>query len=106
MYARGISPSGLEFQPGTRQASSPVEIPTPRVRFPYPTWTLMVDCYYLIGKDWCKKKEYGFAVVSLNITLSKVRVRDHTASKLYVYSHKYNKTGSNEYCRVTGILGL
>ena len=33
-----ISPSELEFQPGR-------EIPTPRVRFPYPIWTLMMDCY-------------------------------------------------------------
>ena len=40
--------SGLKFQPGTRQASSLVEIPTPRVRFPYPTWTLMMDCYILL----------------------------------------------------------
>ena len=45
MQDREISPSGLEFQPGTRQALSLVEIPTPRVRFPYPTWTLMMDCY-------------------------------------------------------------
>ena len=42
-----ISSSGLEFQPGTRQASSLEKIPTPRVRFPYPTWTLMMDCYNL-----------------------------------------------------------
>ena len=47
MQDREISPSGSEFQPGTRQASSLVEIPTPRVRFPYPTWTLMTDCYNL-----------------------------------------------------------
>ena len=44
---REISPSELEFQPGTRQASSLVEIPTPRVRFPYPTWTVMMDRYNL-----------------------------------------------------------
>ena len=29
----------------SRQASSLVKIPTPRVRYLYPTWTLMVDCY-------------------------------------------------------------
>ena len=48
MKDREISPSGLEFQPGSRQASSLVEIPTPRVRFLYPTWTLMTDCYILL----------------------------------------------------------
>ena len=47
IYDRELSPEGLEFQPGTRQASSLVEIPTPRVRFTYPTWTLMMDCYNL-----------------------------------------------------------
>ena len=30
-----------------RKASSLVKIPTPRVRYLYPTWTLMVDCYNL-----------------------------------------------------------
>ena len=34
-----ISPEGLEFLPGTRLAESLDEIPTPRVRFPYLTWT-------------------------------------------------------------------
>ena len=33
MQDREISPSVWECQPGTRQASSLVEIPTPRVRF-------------------------------------------------------------------------
>ena len=47
MKDRELSPSGLEFKPGTRQASSLLEIPTPRVRFPYPTWTLMMACYNL-----------------------------------------------------------
>ena len=45
MKDREISPSGLEFQPGTRQDSPMVKIPTPRMRFPYPTLTLMMDCY-------------------------------------------------------------
>ena len=40
-----------EFQQGTRQASSLVEIPTPRVRFPYPAWTFMMDSYIL---TWTK----------------------------------------------------
>ena len=52
MKDREISPSGLEFQPGTRQASSLVEIPTPRVRFPYPTWTLMMNCYNPSGLEF------------------------------------------------------
>ena len=38
-------PRGQEFQPGTRQASSLVEIFTPRVRFLYPAWTLMMGSY-------------------------------------------------------------
>ena len=38
---REISPPGYEFQPGTWQVSSLVEIPTPRVRFPYPAGTLL-----------------------------------------------------------------
>ena len=45
MQDREISPSGYEFQPGTQQASSLVEIPTQRVRFPYPAWALMMDSY-------------------------------------------------------------
>ena len=39
MQDREISSEGLEFQPGTRLAESVVEIPIPRVRFPYPAWT-------------------------------------------------------------------
>ena len=34
-----------EFQPGTWQALSLVEILTPQVRFSYPGWTLMMDSY-------------------------------------------------------------
>ena len=34
---------------GSRQASSLVEIPTARVRFPYPTSTLIMDCYNPAG---------------------------------------------------------
>ena len=34
-----------KFHP--RHASSLVEIPISLVRFPYPTWTLMMDCYIL-----------------------------------------------------------
>ena len=49
MKDREISPSGSEIQPGTQQASSLVEILTPRVRFPYPTWTLMMDFDNLIA---------------------------------------------------------
>ena len=30
-----------------RETSSLVEIPTPRGRFPYPAWTLMMDSYIL-----------------------------------------------------------
>ena len=37
----------VEIKPGTRQASSLIKIPPPRVRNVYPTWTLMVDCYSL-----------------------------------------------------------
>ena len=33
-----------QHQPETRQASSLVESPTPRERFHYPTWSLMMDC--------------------------------------------------------------
>ena len=47
MQDREISPLGWEFQPGSRQALSLVEIPSPRVRFPYPAWTLMMDSYNL-----------------------------------------------------------
>ena len=43
VYFSGATPSGLEF----RQASSLVEILTPRMNFPYPTWTLMMDSYIL-----------------------------------------------------------
>ena len=31
-----------------RQVSSLEKIPTPRVRFPYPSWTCMMDCYNLL----------------------------------------------------------
>ena len=47
MQDREISPEGQEFQPGTRLSSSLVEIPTSRVRFPYPAWALMIDSYNL-----------------------------------------------------------
>ena len=47
MQNREISPSGQEFQTGTRQVSSRVEIPTTWMRFSYPAWTLMMDSYIL-----------------------------------------------------------
>ena len=59
MYDREISPEGLEFQPGTRQALSLVKISTPQVRFPYPRWTLIMDCYSLITKEIDKSSGNG-----------------------------------------------
>ena len=44
MQDREISPSGQEFQSGTRKASL-VEIPTHRVRLLNPAWTLVMDSY-------------------------------------------------------------
>ena len=38
------------------QASSLVQIPTPRVRYLYPKWTLMVDCYNLVFKQFYSTK--------------------------------------------------
>ena len=35
------------IKPATRQSSTMIIILTPRVRYLYPTWTLMVDCYNL-----------------------------------------------------------
>ena len=43
---RAISPSDEEFKPGTWHVSFLVQIPTPRVRFPYPAWTLMMHSYF------------------------------------------------------------
>ena len=40
-----------------RQASSLVEIPTPRVRCPYPTWTLLMNCYNITLGDGIAKIE-------------------------------------------------
>lgn len=45
MFNMAISPSGSEFQTSTRQAPSLVKIPTPGVRFSYPTWTLVINWY-------------------------------------------------------------
>ena len=44
MLDKEISRLGLEFKPKTRQALSLVKNPTPQVRFPYPTWKLIMDC--------------------------------------------------------------
>ena len=43
----GILTRLLKFQRRTRQASPLVEIQIPRVRLPYPTWTLVMNCYSL-----------------------------------------------------------
>ena len=40
-----ISPAGRNFN--QEQASSLVEIPTPRVSFPYPAWITMMDSYII-----------------------------------------------------------
>ena len=47
-----ISPEGLEFQPVTKHASSLVEIPPPRVRFPYPAWTCSWWILFLPPLSW------------------------------------------------------
>ena len=47
MKDREISPSGSEFNQGLGKPRPWLKIPTPRVRYLYPTWTLMVDCYIL-----------------------------------------------------------
>ena len=47
MWNRKISPSGFEFNQGLGKSR-----PWSRMRYLYPTWTLIVDCYNL---TWVKK---------------------------------------------------
>ena len=72
---------GVGISSRTQQAWSLVEIPTPRVRFPYPAWTLMMDSYILPCTCVCSVSLKPFEILLWNFSQMYSPMRQHAEHK-------------------------